>query len=336
MLTITGTNFGGGEPLVTLGDPTVALHVLSFGVSQITADVVGVPPGSYLLTVSRGSSTTDLAVFEATIGAVGLQGVQGEKGDKGDPGGKGDPGDDGSQGPIGPAGISLWSPNGDDVFYNSGNVGVGITTPDPKNKLSVFGPWFNGVGGSQLKIHGRTSGTGGTPELAGLGLSTESGTGEWIVYRYGSIGRPYSNHFCVGINAKADFLCISSDNGKVGIGVQAPTHPLEMKSGAYVTAGGVWTSVSSRALKAQIRDLPEPEALTALQALNPVTFAYTANLAETHVGFIAEDVPGLVAMNDRKGLAPMDIVAVLTKVVQQQQDRIDALEARLSALEHED
>ena len=69
------------------------------------------------------------------------------------------------------------------------------------------------------------------------------------------------------------------------------------------------------------------------QALNPVTFAYTANLAETYVGFIAEDVPDLVSTNGRKGLAAMDIVAVLTKVVQQQQEQIEALEERLSALE---
>ena len=69
------------------------------------------------------------------------------------------------------------------------------------------------------------------------------------------------------------------------------------------------------------------------RSLNPVTFAYTANSAETYVGFIAEDVPDLVSTNDRKGLAAMDIVAVLTKVAQQQQARIEALEERLGALE---
>jgi hypothetical protein len=37
------------------------------------------------------------------------------------------------------------------------------------------------------------------------------------------------------------------------------------------------------------------------------------------VGFIAEDVPDLVATPDRKGVASIDIVALLTKVVQQQQ-----------------
>jgi hypothetical protein len=56
--------------------------------------------------------------------------------------------------------------------------------------------------------------------------------------------------------------------------------------------------------------------------LNPVTFNYKSDLAWQHVGFVAEDVPQLVAAPDRKGLAPMDIVAVLTKVVQEQKQTI--------------
>lgn len=73
-----------------------------------------------------------------------------------------------------------------------------------------------------------------------------------------------------------------------------------------------------------------------LTRLDPVTFKYKAD-DEAHVGFIAEDVPDLVATGDRKGLSAMDIVAVLTKVVQQQQkelsdqhEEINALKARLA------
>jgi hypothetical protein len=51
------------------------------------------------------------------------------------------------------------------------------------------------------------------------------------------------------------------------------------------------------------------------------------------VGFVAEDVPDLVARPDRKTLSPMDIVAVLTRVVQEQQQRIEELTAKLAALE---
>jgi hypothetical protein len=53
-----------------------------------------------------------------------------------------------------------------------------------------------------------------------------------------------------------------------------------------------------------------------------VTFHYKNDVEQQRVGFIAEDVPELVAMKDRKGLSPMDIVAVLTKVVQEQKQQL--------------
>ncbi len=64
-----------------------------------------------------------------------------------------------------------------------------------------------------------------------------------------------------------------------------------------------------------------------------MTYQYKNTADETHVGFIAEDVPDLVATKDRKGLSSMDVVAVLTKVVQQQQKTIAELKAKVDALE---
>ena len=102
LLTITGTNFGSGEPLVTLGDPQVALTVTSPpGVPVITALTGGALPRSYLLTVSRGPSTTDLGVFEMTLGAVGETGADGADGADGDDGAPGAPGADGDPGVSG-------------------------------------------------------------------------------------------------------------------------------------------------------------------------------------------------------------------------------------------
>ena len=71
--------------------------------------------------------------------------------------------------------------------------------------------------------------------------------------------------------------------------------------------------------------------MTVLRELKPTRFNYKVDKEEEHVGFIAEEVPGLLANKDRKGLSPMDIVAVLTKVVHEQQKKIQALEARLNA-----
>ena len=118
-------------------------------------------------------------------------------------------------------------------------------------------------------------------------------------------------------------------HGNVGVGTARPAHPLEMASGAHVTQNGVWVNSSSRSGKKNIVPLSGKLAEATLLALDPVRFDYKIDDKEHHVGFIAEDVPELVAMNTRDGLSAMDIVAVLTRVVQEQQRRIDALEKRL-------
>jgi trimeric autotransporter adhesin len=131
-----------------------------------------------------------------------------------------------------------------------------------------------------------------------------------------------------------------ANGGQVGIGRSAPTQPLEMASGAYVSTGGVWTNASSRALKDQIAPLSAESARLAVDGLRPVTFVYRADASEAHVGFIAEDVPALVATRDRRSLAAMDIVGVVTRVVQEQQrqlaeqaKQLAELQARLAQLE---
>jgi hypothetical protein len=119
--------------------------------------------------------------------------------------------------------------------------------------------------------------------------------------------------------------------GNVGFGMAQPTYPIQTAGGAYVTTGGVWTNASSRALKKDIQPLPADEAVATLAGLVPVTFKYKVG-DEPHVGFIAEDVPDLVATKDRKGLSAMDIVAVLAKVVQQQQTQLAEQRRELDTL----
>jgi len=127
---------------------------------------------------------------------------------------------------------------------------------------------------------------------------------------------------------------IIDNNGNIGIGgVGAPGFPIEHSSGAKLTAGGVWTNASSCEAKTNIGDLSSREASQALRGLQPVKFFYKVDMAEPHVGFIAEDVPDLVATPDRKGLSSMDIVAVLTRVVKDQQETIEQLNTRLQQLE---
>ncbi len=135
----------------------------------------------------------------------------------------------------------------------------------------------------------------------------------------------------INIEAPSSSLVIT-ETGYIGFGGY-PIYPLHMVSGAYVSAGGVWTNASSREYKKNIKDLTRDEAMGALKGLRPVKFSYKANIEETHVGFIAEDAPDLVVTKDRKGMSPMDVVAVLTRVVQEQQKTIAELSNKVAKLE---
>jgi endosialidase-like protein len=135
------------------------------------------------------------------------------------------------------------------------------------------------------------------------------------------------------IRTSAPYYSLVVDiTGRIGLGVSAPLYQIHHSSGARLDAGN-WVNASSRAVKQDIQPLDRDAAMSTVKALQPVTFAYKANPAETNVGFIAEDVPDLVATADRKGLSSMDIVAVLTKVVQEQQRTIEQMQVRLDQLE---
>lgn len=77
--------------------------------------------------------------------------------------------------------------------------------------------------------------------------------------------------------------------------------------------------ISSRDLKEDITELSSQEVSQLLEALNPIKFTYTADTdKKVRVGFISEDAPDLVASMDKKSISPLDVVAVLTKAVQDQ------------------
>lgn len=81
---------------------------------------------------------------------------------------------------------------------------------------------------------------------------------------------------------------------------------------------------SSRQLKDRIANLDGVVAAEALQKLTPVTFVYKDDASrESRVGFIAEDVPELVANAGRKSVPIMDVVALLTRAVKDQRRTIE-------------
>lgn len=104
----------------------------------------------------------------------------------------------------------------------------------------------------------------------------------------------------------------------------------------YVEGGAMFSRNievgSSRSLKEDIRDLTLPEAQETLAGLKAVEYRYIGE-HEKQLGFIAEDVPDLVATDSRRSLSPMDFVAVLTKVVQDQESRLETLDGEFEELQ---
>ena len=233
---------------------------------------------------------------------------------------QGPPGPAGPGGPPGPAGAASIEGTADFLvkfkdetvgtdsqIYDNGNR-VGIGTTEPEQRLEVNG---------NIQIHEQNS------SVAGLMITQSSGETGYIMHNRAST-------LTIGAGS-VDRLTIDR-NGNLGIGVSRPAHPLEMASGAHATAGGVWTNSSSRDKKENISELTVEDALAALAELQPVQFNYKSDAQEDYVGFIAEDVPELVATANRKGLSTMDVVAVLTKVIQAQQQQIEALESATKEL----
>jgi len=192
---------------------------------------------------------------------------------------------------------------GSQIFDDGNKVGIGST--DPQQRLEVNG---------SIQIYDQNS------SVAGLMITQSSGDTGYIMHNRAST-------LTIGAGS-IDRITIDRD-GHVGIGASRPDHPLEMASGAHVTAGGVWTNRSSRDSKENIAILSSGDAVAAVMALQPVSFNYRTEQGEGYVGFIAEDVPGLLASSDGESLSSMDIVAALTRVVQEQQRRIEELEAKL-------
>ena len=175
----------------------------------------------------------------------------------------------------------------------NGKLGIGTKTPIGTLEIET-------TGSNAVVVCNRTDGA--------LGKITARATEVYI----GS-GSDHNVQFVANNNV----VMTLTPDGDVGIGTTTPSYPLHMGSGAYCSTGGTWTNASSRALKENIENLSTAEAVDALTKLSPVKYNYKVDKADKHVGFIAEDVPELVAASDRKGLSPMDVTAVLTKVVQE-------------------
>jgi len=238
-----------------------------------------------------------------------------------------------SDGQTTPFKVMAGAPTGSIHVNSSGHVGFGTVSPAlrlEQDQSSGFSAQTWDVGGNETNFFIRDSNNAKIP-------------------------------FKINPGAPHNTLVLAAD-GRVGLGKKLPTAALDVvgdgvfsgnvsgaagtftgitfnedgsivsATGATLSIGGSWIDASSAELKQDISDLSEAEALRALQAMRPVHFAYKTDPQERKLGFIAEEVPDLVATNDRKGLSPMDIVGVLTRVAQAQEARIKRQDSELDHL----
>lgn len=245
----------------------------------------------------------------------------------------------------------------DDSFVIQGNGNVGLGTASPAAGLHVVK--FPDQGAAEILA--RFSVADDTVGSLAI-VNNSAGNGTFIpklTGRSASQNAALINEALITLDAGAS-PAIVYNAAKVAGGALA-TRPLV----AYRNNGVVKVTIaangdvnatsfnpsSSRTIKHDIVDLDSRKADEALKQLTPVEFVYNDDESqEKRIGFIAEDVPEIVANADRQSVPIMDVVALLTRVVKDQQQTIndhrkvideqkklnDSLVKRLNALESRD
>lgn len=223
---------------------------------------------------------------------------------------------------------------------------VGIGTENPDTQLEVTDGTSGRVLISLEKINPAFAVVnlrpkGGKSNYLTIGAENEFGAlvtdspGGFVFRKGGEYGL---NDNEINLNQGDDLVTIKPD-GKVGIGISPKAYELDVFGN-----GRMFTLYLDTDLKKVQDPKPLDNVLAQVMKLNPIRFRWNSKRTscpdtEEQLGFLPHEVeeffPELVKTHDdnSKALAYPNLVAVLTKAIQQQQEQIAALEKRLARLE---
>ncbi|MGE0679733.1 MAG: tail fiber domain-containing protein [Candidatus Binatia bacterium] len=212
----------------------------------------------------------------------------------------------------------------------SGDVGIGTASPNAKLHVLLGGTNFNFHESTAMGIQNNANAT----DAVVFSLIAGTGTNSNSQIAFGDTDNEFQGRIVYDHSTLDRFRFFTNGVVRMTLNNNTATNLLDMSNGAVLTQGGAWQNASSRDFKENINPLSYEAARDTVMHLSPVTFKYKQEGGEDYVGFIAEDVPDLVATADRKHLSAMDVTAVLAKVVQEQQRTIEKLQQQVAELQN--
>lgn len=191
------------------------------------------------------------------------------------------------------------------VLQDNGNVGIGTDTPFTKLHVAAAP--------AETPVIRLSQGDG----YVDLGLHPDQSVG----FQTSGLGYKFDKPLRLNRGDRSVDLGLRSDHF---VGFQ--TTGLGYKFDKPIVHTGSPQVSSSRTLKENIVELDRQEAIDLLQALRPVKFTHRADQSkQIQAGFLAEEVPALVASTDRQAIQLMEIIAILTQNVKNHEQTIAAL-----------